>query len=189
EKRDKINAAPAFAAVNPSTATVDAQKIVFENAVVKAMNGTKADTSLKNQERTILEDMLSLQAADCAKIANGNMALYLTSGYAAKDTKGSPTGPLPAVTGLELFYGNSPGELWARWNVMKDALNFTVWVYTDIANPDGSKVKDYMKPKIGKKKTMLDGLPSGQIIFVRVRANGGSAGFGPWSDVAEKRVP
>ena len=131
----------------------------------------------------------TLQAQDCAKIANGNLALYLTSGYEARDTKGSPTGPLPAVTGLELFYGDNPGELKANWNVMEDAQNFTVQAYSDINNADTTILKEYIKPKIGKQKTTLAGLPTGQKVFVRVRANGGSTGFGPWSDPAEKRVP
>ncbi|MBI4947437.1 MAG: hypothetical protein HY840_13675 [Bacteroidetes bacterium] len=189
DKIDKINAAPAFAAVDPSTATLQTKTDEYESALVKSDNGTVADTALKDQRRAELENLLTIQAQNCAVIANGDLPLYLTTGYGARDTKGSPTGHLPAVTGLNLFYGNSPAELEASWDVMEDAQNFTVQVYTDIANPDGSKIKEYMKPKIGKKKTTLDGLPSGQMVFVRVRANGGSTGFGPWSDVAEKRVP
>lgn len=189
DKSGKINAAPAFAAVNPSTATVNAQKVIYEAALVKADDGNKADTALKDAEREKLESMLTLQAFDCAKIANGDLPLYLSSGYEARDTKGSPTGPLPAVTGLELFYGDSPGELKASWKVMEDAQNFTVQAFSDISNPDTTLVKEYIKPKIGKQKTTLAGLPSGKIIFVRVRANGGSTDFGPWSDPAEKRVP
>ena len=37
--------------------------------------------------------------------------------------------------------------------------------------------------------TVLDDLPSGTNVFVRVRANGGSTHFGDWSDTVEKRVP
>ncbi|MBI4946791.1 MAG: hypothetical protein HY840_10380, partial [Bacteroidetes bacterium] len=50
-------------------------------------------------------------------------------------------------------------------------------------------LNEYIIKKFGKQKAILTGLPSGQKIFVRVRANGGSTGHGPWSDVAEKRVP
>jgi len=189
DKSDKINAVPAFAAVSPSTATVDAKNQQYNAALVKADNGTKADTALKDKRRSELEALLNAQALDCAKIASGDLSLYLSSGYEAKDTKGSPTGTLPQVTGLALDYGSGTGELKAGWNVMPDALNFTVWAYSDISNPNGSMVKEYIVGKIGKKKTTLSGLPTGQIIFVRVRANGGSTGFGAWSDPAEKRVP
>jgi len=168
---------------------VQTKKNDYETALVKAINGTTADTALKDQRRAELEVMLTQQAQNCAVIANGDLALYLTTGYAAKDTKGTPTGPLPQVSGVELDYGDSTGELKAGWDRMIDALNFTVRAYSDIANPDGSVVKEYITGKIGKKQTTLSGLPSGQIIFVRVRANGGSTGQGPWSDPAEKRVP
>lgn len=189
DKIDKINASPAFAAVVPTTAALQTKKNNYEIALVASDNGTTADTALKDQRREELEEMLTAQAIDCAKIASGDLALYLTTGYEAKDTQGSPTGPLPQVTGVELDYGDNTGELKAGWDAMKDALNFTAWVYSDINNPEGSLVKEYIIGKLGKKKTTLTGLPSAQKVFLRVRANGGSTGFGPWSDPAEKRVP
>jgi len=189
DKIEKINAASAFAAVNPSTATVGAKKTQYENALVAADNGTKGATALKDQRRTELEELLTAQAIDCARIASGNLALYLTTGYEAKDTKGNPVGELPEVTGVELGYGANSGELKLKFKPVKKALNYTVWVYSDISNPDGSLVKEYIKGKIGRKQTTLNGLPSGQIVFVRVRANGGSTDFGAWSNSAEKRVP
>ena len=189
DKIDKINANPAFATVNPPTPIVGAKKTQYENALVKADNGTKADTQAKDDRRFELEELLISQAQDCARIANGNLALYLTTGYEAKDTKGNPVGALEAVTDVQLDFGDNTGELIIGWKPMPDADNFTARVYSDVNNPDGSLVKEFIVKKIGKKKTTLTGLPSGQIVFVRVRANGGSTGFGPWSDVSEKRVP
>lgn len=189
DKIEKINLAPAFAAVVPSTATVQTKTDDYEDALVAAINGTKGATALKDQKREELEELLTAQAIDCAKIASGNLALYLTTGYEAKDTKGKPVGELAAVTGVELSYGNSPAELKLKFNPVKNALNYTVQVYTDISNPSGSSVKELIIKKIGRRKITLTGLPSGQVVFVRVRANGGSTGQGPWSDPAEKRVP
>lgn len=189
EKSDKIKLAPAFADVIPKPSEVDDKNKEWRDALVKADDGTKADTAFKDKVRAELEAMLTLQAQNCAEIANGNLALYLTTGYEAKDTQGSPTGELPPVTGLELFYGSSDGELKASWNVLEDAENFSAQAFSDISNPDGSILKEYIIGKIGNSKVTLSGLPSGQKIFVRVRANGGSTGHGAWSDVAEKRVP
>lgn len=186
---DTAGSANPFARVNPSTEQVNAKNIEWRAALAKADDGSKADTALKDQRRKELEALLTLQATDCAKIANGDFPLYLRTGYEAKNTQGSPTGELPAVTGLLLFYGDNDGELKAEWNVMEDADNFLVRAFSDINNPDGSLLKEYIIGKIGKQKTTLTGLPSGQKIFVRVRANGGSTGQGAWSDVAEKRVP
>ena len=188
-KVEMINATPAFASVNPSTATVSAKKIQYADALVKADDGTVADTALKNKKRAELEELLTAQATDCARIANGNLPLYLNTGYEAKKTKGSPVGELSAVTGVELFYGDNSGDLKIKWNTMPKAQNFTLQIYSDINNPDTSVIKEYIIKKIGRRKTTLSGLPSGKIVFARVRANGGSTGHGAWSDPAEKRVP
>ena len=189
DKVTRINTVPAFAAVNPSAAQVENKTIDYVKAVVKSDDGNKADTALKKQRRMELETLLALQAQDCARIASGDLALYLKSGYDAKNTKGSPTGELPQVTQVALAFGNNIGELKISWDAMADARNFTVQVFTNINNPDGSVIKECIKPKIGRSKTILSDLPSGKDVFVRVRANGGSRDFGPWSDVTEKRVP
>jgi len=192
DKINKINAlggGSVMAAIVPSTGTVSDKNVAYEAALVKSDDGTRADTQTKNDRRDELEVLLNAQAIDAARLANGNLSLYLSTGYKAKDTKGTPTGPLPAVTGVLLDYGDSAGELKIKWDAMPDAQNFSVQVYTDALNPNTSIVKEYVKPKIGKKETILDSLPSGTIVFARVRANGGSTGTGPWSDPAEKRVP
>ena len=189
EKIDKIKLAPAFDTVVPKPSEVDDKNKEWRNALVKADDGSKADTALKDRVRKELEALLTLQAQNCAEIANGDLPLYLTTGYEAKDTQGAPTGELPAVIGLELFYGDSDGDLKASWNPLEDAENFSVQAFADVANPDTSLLKEYIIGKIGKQKATLTGLPSGQKIFVRVRANGGSTGHGAWSDIAEKRVP
>ncbi|MBI4947440.1 MAG: hypothetical protein HY840_13690 [Bacteroidetes bacterium] len=178
-----------FSNLQPGTAELDAKNQQWRAALAKANDGSKADTAYKNQVRAELEAMLTLQAQNCAEIANGDLVLYLRTGYEAKNTQGSPTPMLGAVTGLELFYGDSDGELKAMWNPIEDAQNFTVHAYSDISNPEGTLIKEYLIKKIGKQKIILSGLPSGQKIFVRVRANGGSTGHSPWSDPAEKRVP
>ena len=189
DKVEKINTSPAFISVNPSTATVSAKLTQYADAIVKADNGTVAGTAYKKQKRAELEELLTLQALDCARIANGNLASYLTTGYEAKNIKGSPVGLLPAVTGVELFYGDNAGELKVKWNPIPKAQNFTVQVYSDSNTPDGSIIKEYIVKKTGRRKTILSDLPSGKIVFARVRANGGNTGHGAWSDMAEKRVP
>lgn len=187
DKVKKINAGgAAFGGVVPSTAQVSAKVVVYENALVAADDGTKSDTSAKNDRRTELEEMLTLQAQNCAEIANGNMTLYLTTGYEAKDVEGSPVGILKAVTGLLLDYGVNAGELKSNWNVLEHADNYTLQFYADLADPDGSIIKQEV---VKKSKAITGGLPGGQIVWARVRGNGGSAKHGPWSDPAEKRVP
>lgn len=186
-----INSTPAapFAAVVPSTATLQTKLNEYEAALVASINGTPGQTQAKKDRRTELEDLLTLQAQNCAEIAGTNLALYLDTDYKAKDTQGTPTGELPAVTGLLLHYGDNAGELKASWNPMEDAENFSIQFYSVALNPAGSIVKEFIQGKIGKAKVTFTGLPTGQILFARIRANGGSTKFGAWSDPAEKRVP
>lgn len=189
DKVTKVSTNVVFVAVNPSTAAMAAKEQEYSAALVKTDNGTKADTAYKKQKRKELEALLTAQAQDCARIANGDLAVYLSSGYEAKDIKGSPKGTLRQVTGVSLFFGNNDGELKIGWDTMREALNFTVQVFSDISNPDGSILKEYIIGKIGRSKAILSELPSGSKVFARVRANGGSTGHGAWSDPTEKRVP
>lgn len=186
DKVEKIEGNPNFSGISPSAADVAAKAEQYKKALAKAVDGSKADTEAKNARRKELEDILTLQANECAKMANGSLEKFLTSGYAAKDTKGQPTGELGQVTGLELDYGKNEGELDADWDTLEDADNYTYQIYTNAADPDGSKIKEGLAKK---SKATISGLPSGQKVYGRVRGNGGSKDFGPWSDPAEKRVP
>jgi len=186
DKVDKITASGVFAALVPSPAQVQAKKNQYEAALVKSDDGSKADTVAKDERRKELEAMLTLQAENCAEIANGDLEIYVKSGYEAKDVKGTPVGILGAVTGFLLAYGDNAGELKANWKALEHADNYTLQFYSDPANPDGSVIKQEI---VKKSKAITNGLPGGEIVWARVRGNGGSAGHGPWSDPAEKRVP
>jgi len=106
EKIEKLTGNAPFAAVIPTVADVTLKKDAFETALAAS------NTSLKNQLRVDLEEMLTLQAYDCVKIASSDLTLYLTSGYEAKDTAGQPTGELDAPENI-LFrnYGKNSGQL------------------------------------------------------------------------------
>ncbi len=186
DKVVKVLANSAFASVAPSPAELAGKITEYEEALVKSDDGTKAETSAKNDARRALEEMLTLQAQNCAEIAAGNLTLYLRTGYEAKDVEGTPVGILEAVTGFLLAYGDNAGELKANWKVLEHADNYTLQFYRDPANPDGSVIKQEV---VKKSKAITSGLPGGEIVWARVRGNGGSTGHGPWSDPAEKRVP
>ena len=175
-----------FSNVQPSTAELDAKNIEWRAALAKANDGNRADTANKNRVRGELEAMLTLQAQNCAEIANGDLVLYLRTGYEARDTQGHPTGILGQVADLKLAFGDNDGELKANWDKLTDADNYFYQVYADAANPDSTLIKQDVAKK---SKTIISGLTPGQKVWVRVRGNGGSTGHGPWSDPAEKRVP
>jgi hypothetical protein len=187
EKYDKLNGNLAFAAVSPSAADVEAKRVDYAAALAKASDGTKADTEVKNQLRKALEEMLTLQALDCARIANGDMAVYLTSGYEAKNVQGTPVGELGTTDEIVFRnYGKNPGELQPDWAPVAHARNYTVQVFTDTNDPVASLVKEVT---VNPSDAAIGGLERGRMMWVRIRANGGSNNHGPWSDPAGKIVP
>src|SRR6185436_4810464 len=138
-----------FDSLVPTPAQLQAKLDEWRAALIAADEGTKADTYRKNAVRAELEAMLTLQAQNSAEIAAGNLTLYLSTGYDAKDTQGKPTGVLPRVEGVALAYGDSEGEIKIKWLPMAVALNFTVQVVTDAADPVGSLIKQFVLGKIG----------------------------------------
>ena len=185
DKVQKINdAGSVFSGLDPSTAELAGKADNFKNALVDADEGTKADTQTKNDKRDDLEAALTLQAQNCAEIAAGNLATYLLSGYEAKDVAGSPVGELAKPDLLTVDPTDNEGQLKIDWNNIDNSDNYSVRAYTDPADPAGSKIKEEI---VRASKHLMDGLPSGEKVYVDVRANGGSEGNGPWSDAGWAR--
>lgn len=178
DKVKKITASGNFPGVSPTAAQLKAKTKQYQQVLVKAMDGNRADRAKKKTLRKELHLMLTAQAQDCARIADGNRALYLSSGYEAKNTGGSPVGEI----GMPDIHNVAPtqkiGELKAVWSRIRHTQNYSVRAFTDIKNPEGSVIfNDIFSPS----KAVLKGLPSGEKVFVQVRANGGSKGHGAWS--------
>ncbi len=186
-KVQKLTGNVPFAAIDPTAPAVKAKNDLFKDAVAKAIKGSVQDTEVKDGLRVELSEMLTLQASDAAHIAGNDAILYGTTGYGKKDTKGNPVGELDTPENI-LFrkYGNTPGQLIPDWDSVAHANNYTVQVYTDIANPTTTLLKEVT---VSPSKATVNDLPSGSIVYVRIRANGGSTGSSPWSAPAQKRVP
>ena len=180
DKVAKINAAGAvYSSLNPSTAEVEGAAEDFKDALVAADEGTKADTEEKDDLRKTLEEKLTLQAQNCAEIANGNLTTDLKSGYEAKDVKPGPVGELEAPDMHKLEPTQNEGELKINWGPVEHKQNYTIRAYTDPADPAGSLIKEEI---VSPSNANLQGLTSGAQVYVDVRANGGSTGHGPWSE-------
>lgn len=179
DKVAKIKASSAFGGLSPSTGEVEVKITFYEVALVAADEGTKAETEAKNDARKALEDLLTLQAQNCAEIAAGDLALYLSTGYEAKDVTPPPVGELERPDMHKVEPTDNIGELKADWSSVEHAQNYSVRAYTDPADPEGSKVYEEIA---GPSKATLNGLPSGAQVYVYARANGGSTGHSPWSE-------
>jgi hypothetical protein len=179
DKVTKVGGNAAYAAISPSPAQVEAKTNQYEQALIASDDGNKAQTGTKNTRRAELERMLTLQAENCAEIASGDLNLYLTSGYEAKDTVGTPVGELGQVLITKVEATENVGELKTNWQPVPHADNYTARCYTNDNNPAGSIVfTGLYRPS----KATISNLPSGAKIYIQVQANGGSTGTGAWSE-------
>ena len=165
-KAKKISDSGNFPAVSPSAAQLKAKTKEYDKALVKAMDGNRADRAKKKTLRKELHLMLTAQAHDCARIADGKLEIYLSSGYNAKNTGGSPVGELETIKSLRVESTQTIGELKAAWNRIRHAQNYSVRAFTELQNPDSSVIfNDIFRPS----KAVLKGLPSGEKVFVQIQ--------------------
>lgn len=101
--------------------------------------------------------------------------------------KGSPR-PVPGrPTGLELAYGDEPGELSGQCDGQPGIVDFYE-VRITTSDPNGANPGWQYREPSRKSSFELTGLPSGEMVWISIRACN-AQGKSPWSDPACKRVP
>jgi hypothetical protein len=89
------------------------------------------------------------------------------------------------VKGARLYYNAEDKRMHAEWQGLKNADSYSYQFYTSPINPANTVVK---ANTVERCRTRLGGLPRGQRVLFRVRANVRNY-TGPWSEPVEKRVP
>ena len=93
-----------------------------------------------------------------------------------------PTGPLPAPSNLQSFTGDMEGTIHLQWDpvIRRD-------VY--LAECAQSAAGPWTSAYSGKRaRTTCSGLTPGAEYFFRVKAQGGTTQYSPWSDITKKRA-
>lgn len=135
-------------------------------------------------EKAVTDDAVAL-AAEVGKIATTVADVEST----LMRVKGPPAPkPVPdQPTGLELTMGDDDGELSGQCNGQPGIVEYYEIQYTT-ADPNGASPNWQHADTSKKSRFDLNGLPSGQKVWVRVRACN-ARGKSNWSDPACKRVP
>jgi hypothetical protein len=135
-------------------------------------------------EKAVTDDAVAL-AAEVGKIATTVTEVEST----LMRVKGPPAPkPVPdQPTGLELTMGDDDGELSGQCNGQPGIVEYYEIQYTT-ADPNGASPNWQHADTSKKSRFDLSGLPSGQKVWVRVRACN-ARGKSNWSDPACKRVP
>ena len=92
----------------------------FNTAYLKAQDGSKEDTSVKNNMRVDFEALLRKIALYVETESNGDEAVILSAGFDIHK-KPEPIGPLDNPTGLIIRYGQNSGEIIVECDVIRNA--------------------------------------------------------------------
>ena len=107
---------PLLTDLTEATATLNA-------AVLKAEDGSKEDTSIKNNMREEYELLLRKIAQYCETESGGDETAILSAGFDVRK-KSEPVGPLENATGLIVRYGQNSGEIIMECNPVKNAVMY-----------------------------------------------------------------
>jgi hypothetical protein len=135
----------------------------YEQALEQVRNGGKEATSLKNDKRAALSQLLKSLALYVEKTSNGDRTIILSSGFETNKLP-STVGPLPTPTGLKVMAGNARGVVTVICDVCKGASAY-MFEYAEWT-PDGNLV--WIKVIETKHKAEISGLTEGKNYLFRV---------------------
>lgn len=167
---------------------LDAQITMLHNAtellhtrhqnVVATGQTLEQQQALEGQQRTEVENILSVLGAGVEHTAQGDTAVILASGFDLQASP-QPVGPVGAPQNLRAQTSDTQGEVTCRWRRLLGAASYFVECSED---PTGPWLPSGVTTRASFQVT---GLVSGKRYRFRVRALG-TAGLGPWSDEAVK---
>ena len=129
----------------------------YEPALAKSIGGSKLDTSIKNQKREALIDVLKDIGEDVNDEADGDEPKIVSSGYdMSKDRE--PVGTLPPPEDMNLEFGPDPGDMIVKLTPAPREAKYIVFFAKD-PMPDDDK--DWQQQFSTTSKIELRGLDSG----------------------------
>jgi hypothetical protein len=98
---------------------------------------------------------------------------------------GKTGGVIEQVVHLKLQADDEMGSILAKWKSVDGSNRYHIEISTDVTDPTMWTFYDSSSAC----QLLLTGLPTGQLIWVRVQALAGKNRKGAWSDPARKTVP
>ena len=180
EKIEKITDNPHYPDPFPEKDAMESALAEYIHALGDSDDGRTADTEVKNEKRAILENALMSLGLKCAQLANGNLGVFLTSGFEVRKPRESK-GILPAPENVVTKEGTHPGTLFVTWDPVTGARCYAVEI-TD--NPTSEQSWSPVRVVNGgvstRSETRIIGLASMKRYWIRV-AGVNFAGAGAFS--------
>ena len=157
------------------------------NAKTAADAEAEAATAAKNEAVEEGEELIRDYASEAWKATGKDPAKCTLLAFDVRDPSASPD-PLPnngQISNLRVTFGPNPGELVVEGDPMprRRMIEFQVNTTPNAAPTWAQHGSNTATPHT------LTGLPSGALVQVRARALFSGGVTGPWSDIAEHRVP
>jgi hypothetical protein len=160
----------------PPVALTDLTKLqdTFDKAVAAALDGGTALTAAKNAARDALLSALQKTAAYVQIVADGDMALLLTSGFSA-----TKTGRTQSKLGIPLIVAvenEGTTKLMVRLQAVPNARSYEVRAINGATTPAASVISTQAR------RIVVGNLTPGTTYNLSARAVGGTEGFSKWCD-------
>lgn len=168
-----------FTTPAPALADVLAKVNELLVAITKAEQGTKADKQERDDLGTELVILLNQLGYYVMNIAAGKEQVLLSSGFDLENDR-TPIGPLGQVLNVNAKMTGVEGAIDLKWKKLRGAKFYTVQVTT---TPEVAASWTQLAI-VPRSRVLLTEMPSLQVRYFRV-AGTGTAGQGPWSEVAD----
>lgn len=142
-----------YSSPQPPLASIQALILLYANALIKSMDGSKEDTANKNAIRTELENALSLLANYVNLTANHDLVKLESSGFNVSKEH-APIGILEAPI-LLIYFGKNPGEVDYDISTIPNATEYIILFSTLPAPADK---KNWLSRTVSGTKGTLTGL-------------------------------
>jgi hypothetical protein len=170
----KMSNNAAFAAPEPTLASIAAAATTLENAYNAAKDGSKTKIAEAKAATTALVQLINLLATYVQYQSKGDATLIESTGFAVRQLN-NKANDMPMVTNVIAAIGINDGEVQLKWKRIP-----TCKIYLIEQSPDGNTNWTYTSES-PTRTTTLKGLPTATKIWLRIAAFG-AKGKGPWSD-------
>lgn len=174
---------PAFPDPQPKLSDVSAAIAVLSAAQVAALDGGVTATAIRNSHASDLRLLMKQLGGYVSSVAGGNALAILSSGFPVR-RNGTPAPEPGSPKDLRASISEHKGRADLRWLPAPPAVTYHIEHSSTDPEVEGNwKLVDVST----RARIAVRGLPSGQVAYFRV-AGIGSAGKGPWSQVASTLV-
>jgi hypothetical protein len=152
-------------------------------AVQNCIGGGKITRAIRKQEVTKLKKMLSDLARYVQSVSDGEETVINLAGMEIKTRGPRKYESINAPEGVVAKLTFTPGVVRVSWKAVRTVTNYEIQWCPDPLTEDGWKKATTSTAS----RTLVEGLPSGQIVWFRVKGFS-AAGESAWSAVTNSRV-